>query len=1044
MSSTTLSPLDPQFAGNTLWYISLIGSATSATAFNMSISVSPPTPPLSLDIDRTPPNRFTPPFYASSAAQYFVPPTPAPTPGFSTALNLNTPVTFVGLAATMPIFYTISMDPALVSTLGFRINLQPTATTDADLYFSTIPPSGTTFVTQVASELGTGVLDFVIIAPTSPYWLTSGGTYYIMVKGFSATPSTYALTVLPVPVSPSPAPWLPTPAPNPHYGVGQLSLTSAPGTQQTLAPGSRACYMARGDPTLGQLTATLTAIDNTTVGTWASGNYGTPIGLTPTANLVLNIYSSWPPETAPLISGSGDTTAPVPSRTVRVLDTDPWWLGFSGQYFLCVSAPGPDTNIRPIVFRLSLVAQAVQPSASPQPPVVTSLPADTPVTGTIPWAGGWAFFNFSSPAPTGNVILRVNPQGAANSVVLSTFSTTGAESWVPRFSARIDTGSLILTGGSQQKAYAWVSNARRILPDLQFSFDFRVASVAGGHGDGMCFVVQNDPLGMNAEGGVGDALGLAGDGTVVGIRNSISVCVDTVNNGNGLAFSTYVSLNGNMTCGRVSRDYTGCAYALPDLSANSPTYTMSVDVDGTDNLVWWDITNTNSGVTLGSWQTMVPNIQGVLGGSQFGWVGFSAATSAGADIFSVTDYYWGTRDRVLNAGTGGDSAIYVGLSRPTSRDFFSSYEIHSDGPGGDAVTITPIVPYWSQPSGTYYVGIYCNGPAGCAFTVEGHVGASFASPTPSPNYVTPSNSRTPTPSPNPANLLQALTFSPLTGGASATAVVTARSSNYYSFTVPPTSLVYGAITFYVTGLPPVQGTNSTPNFNLEVGRAAPRCTGAYVNASDGAGVSCAFTPDLVANNPNAGATDSITLQPGSLDYPDQGGVLYVRVYNAALLVPNEANTGAFTLRVAMPDNGPGAGAPDGSSTLIIGIVVGVLVVVAVLGALGFATIVMGKKYGSRAQVMVMTTALPQQEDAPAAYGAPSSAAAAGASSSAGGGEGGASASRRSSVNKSLNPLAGAGGNGAGTYNGRAAFNPSLTGGTPGGSTKRLMDYQDDE
>ena len=120
--------------------------------------------------------------------------------------------------------------------------------------------------------------------------------------------------------------------------------------------------------------------------------------------------------------------------------------------------------------------------------------------------------------------------------------------------------------------------------------------------------------------------------------------------------------------------------------------------------------------------------------------------------------------------------------------------------------------------------------------------------------------------------------------------------------------------------------------------------------------SCFYYVCAVANNPDPAVLDTITISPGTLDYPDIGGMLYVRVYNTAPNLGNDANTGAFLLRIAVPDGGPGAApAAAVSQGLIIGIVVGILGLLLVLGVLAFATIVLGKKYGSRAQVITVMT-----------------------------------------------------------------------------------------
>ena len=284
--------------------------------------------------------------------------------------------------------------------------------------------------------------------------------------------------------------------------------------------------------------------------------------------------------------------------------------------------------------------------------------------------------------------------------------------------------------------------------------------------------MHNDPRGTNAEGNIGDGLGLGQGGAVDGptrITRSVSVCLDTFpgttgnpypNRADSKMFS-FVSVDGNLTCNRDNADRSGCAFNLPDLSLGSSSYSFSVRSEriGTTNdaKLHWSMNDAYTGTYLGSWQTVVPGFATILNLASFSnmaMVGFTAGTSTNYySTHTILNYYWGAREQLLTGLSGGDSDLYVSVSPPTNPDSFSMADTQSTNEGLDLVRIDPTDSFYRGAGGRYYVAVYCAGPSGCTYTLEGQVGNPFPSMTPTPAFGIPSASKTAAPSVAPNNRL---------------------------------------------------------------------------------------------------------------------------------------------------------------------------------------------------------------------------------------------------------------------------------------------------
>ena len=934
-------------------------------------------------------------------------PSPAPSPGFMADLTPDgPPITIPQLPLNSYVHYRFSV-PA--SSSGWRVELQPSSTTDADLYFSRQPPSGSTFLPELQSELSSGVLDTITLTPTDAQWVPGGGPYFLQVKAY--TQCAYSIRVVLLGPSPSPLAVFPTasPAPGTLPEIRANQPLQAQVNSVPSAASSRVCYRYRSSPASGEFALVVRQMDN--------------------LPLNASVYWAWPPSDRTLCLRVAPSPLPLPSPapgftpsvTARMLRSTTGWLGYAGEYVLCAESAAGLTS--PATFRLSV--SDLDPSTSTPSPralALIPLPQATVLPGpSLEW-GGYRFYAFDAPI-AGAVSFRLIPTRQA------TGTTGGAiqefhdaqqpdlsqDWWVTKRAANIVDGHLTLTNGRGQRGFAWAAERKAAWPSFAITFDFAVFGAGGAdNGEGMCFTLHNDPRGNNAEGGIGDGLGLGSGGVLDGpsrITRSVGVCVDTYPGTSGAPFpnrpeskwATYVIVDGNFStgtpagtpaCGRSPALTSGCAFPLPDLSVGSNTYSLSLRITrlgaatSTDAAVHWSIVDAYTGVALGSWQRIVPNYVGLLNLPSFSnmaIVGFTAGTSTNFySVHTVRSYYWGAREQLWNGLSGGNADLYVSVSPPTSPDSFSMANTQSTNSGVDVVQIDPSDSYYRGAGGRYYVAVYCAGPSGCTYTLEGLVGNPFPSMTPTPAFGIPSASPTAAPSLRPE---QRLTHVNLT--VSRTLVLPPYRASYFSYTRHPG--YFGPITFYVDILPPAAPLPSRdPSWaglalspDIAISLTAPACPNGIFG---GAGVtSCSLTRDVMPRSPDQ---DWITLTPDQSSYPtSSSSVIYIEIRNRA---PTEMGaSGNMTLRLRVAhDAGPPSGAKgDGGAT---GIAIAVVVAAVVVAGVVMGGLIVMKRM-KRAKAAVMS-------------GASSSSAAAAAAAVGGGAKSASSSSSAAEGSAAGNPL----------------------------------------
>ena len=149
-----------------VWYVRITSQSTSTLSFNLTV-------------------------------QNVAAPSPAPSPGYTFPLTFgeNGRQEVVGLPLNSYVYYQFSVPTSGIP--GFRVELQPSATTDADLFFSRAAPQGSVFNDELTSQAGSGALDSVTVMPGDATWLPAGGPYYIKVRACSKTATEYSVILIP-------------------------------------------------------------------------------------------------------------------------------------------------------------------------------------------------------------------------------------------------------------------------------------------------------------------------------------------------------------------------------------------------------------------------------------------------------------------------------------------------------------------------------------------------------------------------------------------------------------------------------------------------------------------------------------------------------------------------------------------------------------------------------------------------------------------------------------------------------------------------------
>lgn len=232
---------------------------------------------------------------------------------------------------------------------------------------------------------------------------------------------------------------------------------------------------------------------------------------------------------------------------------------------------------------------------------------DLPDNANVVTPGYWMLFAFNDKGtPSIAATIHVGIGGELYSDVAHTFMTLNG-------SAAYDQqlGEFDLTNGLRNQTAGLMSNARVDLShDFKIDFDAYFGASDRG-GEGLTFLLHNDPHGADAAGRGGGAFG------AVGIRDGLGIEFDT-------------NFSGRRS-GDLREDHSNFFDTDTSGAVSTPTALANIEDGGWHKVVYvWDVETrtlsyTLDGVTVGTLQRDIVN--DFLGGSDYAYFGFTGATS---------------------------------------------------------------------------------------------------------------------------------------------------------------------------------------------------------------------------------------------------------------------------------------------------------------------------------------------------------------------------------------------------------------------------------
>ena len=629
----------------------------------------------------------------------------------------------------------------------------------------------------------------------------SPAVYYLMVAHWSV--GDWSLLVTDVFPSPVPEPFNPTPQPSP--GTNPV-LKANQAVAGTLSPGKRVCWRFQADRDSGEFSVTLSPLSEgailppvlTIYKSWSL-----PYNTTGTVKGKQHPINGSFVDTI-LRVNSGQNVTYIMLSTLATLTggqifpslvPNPDWLGPNGWYVFCASAPS--VNLEPAKYYLSVAT----PSVTPVPPLPTitirPLAAPSAITSRSTASGQFTYFSYT--AQTANPIyIEVDADGVGApeysfSRLNPVDKLTGQPLlWTLGSAVSNPDGSVTLVNGVSQSGAAWLAQPLDLFsdspigaPGFGFTTRFRLEPSKTGKTPthGFCVVAQNagddkEVAGLNggicALGNTGNDLGVGNDQNsnpeLQPIKNSVGVCISTNNGGNGYTTSTFAFKNGDAHyCLSEPEGPDACAFPISQVAADGYPSLYQPQVGTFDDMAitfWfvindggylkpdelhWQIFSYETGVYFGSYVAYYPEgLQNALGGKKnTAFLGWTAGTNSADPLTPVITQYAPVSYPVLLAGnTGGSPNVYISKTKPLSVDTFTSLDAGlNDGAGYATIDVTPAKPYFGGVGATYYIGVYCDGPATCNYQLTVSERAAY-SPTATRSVPPPTRSNSPTPSGN--------------------------------------------------------------------------------------------------------------------------------------------------------------------------------------------------------------------------------------------------------------------------------------------------------
>ena len=377
-------------------------------------------------------------------------------------------------------------------------------------------------------------------------------------------------------------------------------------------------------PTFSPVGGTYTSVQSVSISDTTSGAniFYTTNGTTPTTSSTpytgpISVSSSQTIKAIATASGFAQSAVASAAYTINLPQTaTPTFSPVAGTYTAAQSVTLSDTTAGATIYYTTNGSTPTSSSTIYTGPISVS---STQTVNAIATASGF------TQSPVSSALYIINTSGTLGINLSSGFTNTYPFSM--NGSAKLNGTALQLTDGLAGEAGAgWYGQPLNV---QSFTTDFSIQMTPGTtpQADGMAFVIQNAPAGLQALGPAGGGLGYGPDqptGTG-GIPNSMAIKFDTVNNAGETPDSTGLYTNGaSPTVPFVDLTNSGITFT------NTHVFKVHMTYDGTTLTMTITDATTNASFT-NSWPVNIPSVIG----SPTAYVGFTAGTGAQTAVQSV-------------------------------------------------------------------------------------------------------------------------------------------------------------------------------------------------------------------------------------------------------------------------------------------------------------------------------------------------------------------------------------------------------------------------
>ncbi|MCA9322539.1 MAG: hypothetical protein KDB53_17490 [Planctomycetes bacterium] len=218
--------------------------------------------------------------------------------------------------------------------------------------------------------------------------------------------------------------------------------------------------------------------------------------------------------------------------------------------------------------------------------------------------------------------------------------------------AQAGTSLRVSSAALSKRGTAFFNQPVSVANGFETTFDFQITSPNAGGGDGMCFIIHNDPRGSVAIGNHASALGYGAFPTSpagTAIANSLVIEIDTYFSGNNNdSSSNEISVHTGGTGDTTQDEALSIGRVSPTPNMSSGVHTMRIRHQGgmldifLDNLTT-AVLSVPYDFNTGGTYTLPPNntVGGLnLAQGEFAWVGFGGSSGAAWENHDILNWDW--------------------------------------------------------------------------------------------------------------------------------------------------------------------------------------------------------------------------------------------------------------------------------------------------------------------------------------------------------------------------------------------------------------------